>query len=192
MVMKAAYREIYGGAEVLEWREIPTPEPSANEVRVKVVYTSVNRTDSEVVMGNYWLFRLFTGLFRPKYPVPGADVCGIIDKIGAGVTQFQVGDRVVGLNDNSHPTQVEYSVWPEKSSLRKIPSEVSFKDIIACAEGGYYTLNFINKVNMKTGDRVMVNGGTGAIGSSAIQILKQMGCTVVATRGPSTSSSFGA
>lgn len=179
--MKAAYRERYGGAEVLEWREIPVPEPRVNEVRIKVEHTTINRTDCGAILGNYLLYRLFTGLRKPKNPVPGTDVCGVIDKIGASVTDFKVGDRVAGFNDDSHPTQAEYCVWPEKKNLKKVPEQLDLRDAVAVIEGGHYALNFLNKVNLKKGDRVMVNGGTGAIGSLAVQLLADRGIEVVAT-----------
>ncbi len=179
--MKAVYRTVYGSPEILEVREVDLPKPKEKEVLIRIACTTVNRTDCGVVLGNYLLMQLFTGLGKPKNPIPGTDFSGTIEALGSQVEHFSVGDRVYGLNDNSHATQAEYCTWPADESLIKIPEDVSFEEAVAGVEGGHYALNFLNKVKLNPGQRVMVNGGTGAIGSAAIQMLVDRGIHVVAT-----------
>lgn len=181
MLMKVLYRTEYGGPEVLEVREVHKPVPKKNEVLIKVECTTVNRTDGGILLGNYLLLQFFTGIGKPKNNIPGTDVAGTVVATGSEVKKFKEGDRVFGLNDNSHQTQAEFCTWPDNDSLIKIPDGVSFEDAVASIEGGHYALNFINKVRIKEGDRVMVNGGTGAIGSAAIQMLIHRGIIVAAT-----------
>jgi NADPH:quinone reductase-like Zn-dependent oxidoreductase len=182
--MKAVYRTVYGGPEILEVREVDLPKPKEKEVLIRIACTTVNRTDCGVVLGNYLLLQLFTGLGKPKNPIPGTDFSGTIEAVGSQVEHFSVGDRVYGLNDNSHATQAEYCTWPADESLIKIPEDVSFEEAVAGVEGGHYALNFLNKVKLNPGQRVMVNGGAGAIGSAAIQMLVDRGIHVVATCRP--------
>ena len=81
--------------------------------------------------------QLFTGLGKPKNPIPGTDFSGTIEALGSQVEHFSVGDRVYGLNDNSHATQAEYCTWPADESLIKIPEDVSFEEAVAGVEGGH-------------------------------------------------------
>ncbi len=178
--MKAITRDQYGNSSVLSVQEIKSPEPKDNEVLVKVHYTTVNRTDCGILPGKPFLIRFFTGLFKPSSRVPGTDFSGEIVKIGKGVTSFSVGDRVWGLNDEGLASQAEYLTINTKKGIVLIPEKTSLKDAVCCAEGAHYAYNFINKVTLNKGDKVLVNGATGAIGSAAIQMLKDRGIYVTA------------
>lgn len=178
--MKASIRDFYCPVDSIRIGEIPIPETKAGEVKVRVICTTVNRTDLGVLTGKPYAMRLFAGLTKPKLPVTGTDFAGIIEAIGAGVTDFQVGDRVWGFDDNGAGTHGEYVCFSTKKAILHLQEEVSFEEGVACAEAAHYAVNFINKVDLKPGMEVLVNGGTGAIGSAAIQILKSMGILVTA------------
>lgn len=178
--MKAAVRERYGSPEVLSVQEIDIPVQKENEVLVKVHVTTVNRTDGGVITGLPYIFRLFTGPFKPYSKCTGTDVAGEVVAVGAKVDFFKVGDRVFGFYDNGRlGSHAQYAVSEEKH-LHIIPEGISFRDAVASAEGAHYAINFINKVNLNPGDKVLVNGATGAIGSSVIQLLKNKGAYVTA------------
>lgn len=173
--MKAICRDNYGGPEIIEIREVEKPQPKEKEILVHVYATTVNRTDEGVLLGKPKIFRLFTGISTPRHATLGTDFAGIIEAVGSGVTKYKVGDRVWGFSDSGHPTQAEYTCFPEKGNLAKIPDDWDYTSIVACAEGAHYARNFLNKVDFKSSEKILVYGATGAIGSAMVQMLKYEG-----------------
>ncbi|WP_149277556.1 NAD(P)-dependent alcohol dehydrogenase [Pareuzebyella sediminis] len=178
--MKAATRTAYGSPKVLKLRTIDRPQPDDNELLIRVYATTVNRTDCGILTGKPYAIRLFTGLFKPSSEVPGTDFAGQVEAIGAKVTSFQVGDRVWGLHDEGLASQAEYMVVRADNGVVPIPENITYQEAAASAEGAHYAYNFINKVTLSKGDKVLVNGATGAIGSAAVQLLKYFGAVVTA------------
>ncbi len=178
--MKAITRTKYGPPEVLELKEIPKPTPKDNELLIRVHATTVNRTDCGILTGKPYLIRAFTGLVKPRDLVPGTDFAGQVEAIGKHVSTFKIGDRVWGLRDEGLASQGEYMTIREDNAVTKIPENVSYQEVVACAEGAHYAYNFINKVEIDSTKKVLVNGATGAIGSAAVQLLKYYGATVTA------------
>jgi len=169
--MQAATRTKYGDPSVLSVMEVARPEPKPNEVLIKVHATTVNRTDIGVLTGKPFVFRFFTGLFRPRYSITGTDFAGQIIEVGSNFKDYSIGDKVWGFLDYGLPTHAEYFVMQESGNMVKIPNDWSYNDIVSCGEGAHYARNFINKVNLKSGQKALVNGATGGIGSALIQIL---------------------
>lgn len=178
--MKAAFRDHYVSTDLVQVRSLPIPEPKPNEIQVKVVATTINRTDMAVVTGWPWIMRLFVGLPNPKSPVPGTDFVGTITDVGSDEKGFKIGDKVWGFIDNGCGSHAEYFCTSSYSNLRKIPDGIDWKTAVGSIEGVHYAYNFINKMTLHPGNNVLVIGGTGAIGSAAIQILKSMGVLVTA------------
>lgn len=178
--MKAITREKYGGPSVLEIKELEKPTPAKNEVLVNIKSTTINRTDCGILTGKPFLMRFFTGLFKPSSAVPGTDFAGIVEAVGRDVDQFKIGDRVWGLNDEGLASHAEYMTIRQDKAITHIPSNFSYEEVVACAEGAHYAYNDILKLSLKKEDKVLLNGATGAIGSSALQILKSMGIYVTA------------
>lgn len=178
--MKASVRYEYGPVDTIQVLDIPIPEPKAGEIRIRVMATTVNRTDIGVLTGKPYLMRAFAGFPKPNKPVTGTDFAGVVDKLGEGVSGFQPGDRIWGLQDNGLGTHGEYACISVKTAHLPVPEGVDFATIVACAEAAHYAINFLNKVILKPGDHVLVNGGTGAIGSAAIQLLKSRDIQVTA------------
>lgn len=178
--MKAVTRTKYGPPNVLEVKSIEKPIPKNNEILIRVHATTVNRTDCGILTGKPYIIRAFVGLSKPRDLVPGTDFAGQIEAIGKAVSEFKVGDRVFGLYDEGLRSQAEYMTIREDKALTKIPDGVSYAAAVASAEGAHYAHNFIDKVPLKKGDKVLVYGATGAIGTSAVQILKHMGAYVTA------------
>jgi NADPH:quinone reductase-like Zn-dependent oxidoreductase len=178
--MKASVRYAYGPIDSIQIRDIPIPEPKPDEVRVNVMTTTVNRTDLGVLTGKPYLMRAFAGFPKPRFPVTGTDFAGVVDKVGDGVAEFKVGDRVWGFGDNGSATHAEFVCFSTKKAILKIPDGIDFPQIVACAEAAHYAINFLNKVKLNSGAHVLLNGGTGAIGSAAIQLLKSRGIRVTA------------
>ena len=178
--MKAAVRSRYGGPEVLEIKEIPKPQPREKELLVRVHATTINRTDCGILTGQPFPIRFFSGLFTPKR-ITGTDFAGVVEAVGAKVHNYKVGDRIFGFNDNCLLSHADYLTIGVERAIAHIPEGVSFAQAAATPEGAHYALNFINKVPIKAGDRVMVNGASGAIGAARVQLLKPHGVIVTAT-----------
>ena len=178
--MKAAIRTKYGNPSVLSIKEIEKPMPKDNELLVKVHATTVSRTDTGVLLGAPFVFRFFTGLFKPRYQTTGTDFAGQIESMGKNVAHFKVGDRIWGFKDHGLPTHAEYLAVGTDIPILKIPEGYDYQQIVACAEGAHYARNFINKVNLKVGQKAVVNGATGGIGSALVQILKHYDIQVTA------------
>ena len=147
--MKAAVRKAYGPPESLSVEELDKPQPKANEVLVKVQATTVNRTDCAVLTGKPYIMRLFTGLSRPKNPIPGTDFAGVVEAIGERVAEFQAGDKVWGFHDEGLGSQAEFLCIAENKNILKMPEGCSFEEAAASIEGAHYAYNFLNKVDIK-------------------------------------------
>ncbi len=170
--MKAAVRFQYGSPDVLTVKDIEKPIPNNDEILIHVYATTVNRTDCGILWAKPFILRFFTGLFKPKRSIPGTDFAGVVEEVGSDVTKFNVGDRVWGFDDTGLSSQAEFTTLPEQQAIAIIPENVSFEQAAASVEGAHYAYNFINKVKLRPGQKVLVNGATGAIGSAAVQFLK--------------------
>jgi NADPH:quinone reductase-like Zn-dependent oxidoreductase len=179
--MKAALRSTYGGPEKIHLLEIEKPTPKPNELLVRVMASTVSRTDCGILTGYPWAIRLFIGLFKPSLVILGTDFAGIVEAMGDQVTQFKVGDRVWGFNDEGLGSHVQYMCIKEKAAVVKITEGISFEHAAASAEGPHYSINFLRKVHVQPGQKAMVNGASGGIGSAMVQILKNKGLYVAAT-----------
>jgi len=178
--MKAAIRRKYGPPDTISIEMVETPVPKENEILVRVHAATVNRTDCAILLGKPFILQFFTGLGTPKSPTTGTDFAGQVEAVGKGVTSFQAGERVWGFNDSGLASHAQYLTIPEHAAVLKIPEHISYEQAAAGAEGAHYAYNFINKVALKAGQKVLVNGATGAIGSAAVQMLKSMGLYVTA------------
>lgn len=179
--MKAIYWKSFGGPEALEVADLPKPKPQGHELLVRVKAFTVNRTDCARLRSSMFIMRLQTGLFKPNKPVLGTDFAGQIEAVGDKVTRFQPGDSIVGFDDMGLQSQAEYMVIKESKALSRVPENVSYETAVASLEGPHYAINMINKVKLKEGHSVLVNGATGGIGSAAVKLLVQRGARVTAT-----------
>lgn len=179
-VMKAAVRYHYCEPDQLRILELPIPKPGPNEVLIRVRTCTVNRTDLGVLRGIPYAMRAFAGFPKPRYAVTGTDFAGVIEDVGEGVHEFKIGDRVWGFWDHGQGTHAEYACIPTKYPILPIPQGASFEEMVSCGEAAHYAYNFLNKVNLEPGNNVLVIGGTGGIGSAAIQLLKATGIQVTA------------
>jgi NADPH:quinone reductase-like Zn-dependent oxidoreductase len=178
--MKAIIYTKYGPPNVLQLKEVPKPVPGDNEVLIKIYATTVNRTDCATVGARPFFMRVFTGLFGPKKQIPGTDFAGIIEATGKNVTTFKVGDRVFGFDDQGSGSHAQYMTIREDKGLATMPENVTFEQATASTEGAHYAYNFIKKVNLKAGQKVLVYGASGAIGSAAVQLVKYFGLKITA------------
>jgi NADPH:quinone reductase-like Zn-dependent oxidoreductase len=178
--MKAVFRTRYGPPDVLEVKEVPKPQPRAGEVLVRVHAATVNRTDCAGLWGAPLVYRFFTGLPRPKHTATGSDFAGEVEAVGKDVTAFRVGDRVWGFDDNGAGTHAQYVTFAADKAISTIPTGLEYAQAAACAEGAHYAINGLRMFPLEGQRQALVNGATGAIGSAAVQLLKNHGVHVTA------------
>lgn len=177
--MKAAYLESTGAPEVIRYGDLPNPEPKAGEVRVKVLAVAVNPIDTYIRSGA-------VPMALPKPFIPGGDLAGVVDKLGPGVSQLRVGDRVWGSNQGllgRQGTFAEYCCVAE-DYLYPTPPSVKDEDVVAVSLVGITAhLGLFMCARLQPGETVFVNGGTGGVGSTVVQMAKAIGAKVVTTVG---------
>lgn len=179
--MKAIVYTKYGSPDVLELKEVEKPIISDNDVLVKVYAASVNAADWHLLRADPFLVRLMTGLFKPKYPVLGADIAGRVEAIGSGVTQFKPGDEVFGdISACGWGDFAEYAVASENALVLK-PTNLSFEESAAVPLAAITALNGLrDKGHIQPGQKVLINGASGGVGTFAVQIAKYFGAEVTA------------
>ncbi len=177
--MKAIVYTQYGSPDVLQLKEVEKPVPRDDEVLIKVHATTVNRTDCATIRAKPFFMRIVTGLFKPKKQIPGTEFAGEIEVVGKDVSSLKVGDKVFGFDDQGSGSHAQYMTIREDKVVI-IPNNISYGQAAASSEGAHYAYNFINKVDLKKRQNILVNGATGAIGSAAVQLLKYFDLDVTA------------
>lgn len=178
--MKAIIYTQYGPPDVLSLQEIEKPVPRDNEILVKVRAASVNRTDCANLRAKPDIMRLTMGLLRPKNPILGTEFSGDVEAVGSAITSFKAGDKVFGFDDSGLRSYAEYLVIADNKPVATMPEGFDYQQAAACIEGFHYAYNFFNKVELKKGDKVLVNGASGGIGSATVQLLAYHGVEVTA------------
>jgi NADPH:quinone reductase-like Zn-dependent oxidoreductase len=178
--MKAIIYTQYGPPDVLQVKEVDKPMPATNEILVRVKAATVNRTDCAVLRAKPFLMRFGTGLLKPKKQIMGTEFAGEVEAVGAAVTLFKTGDRVFGFDDMVLSSYAQYLVINENKGVATIPENICYEQAAASCEGAHYAYNMINKTSLADGQKVLVNGASGGIGSAAVQLLKYFGAHVVA------------
>ncbi len=179
--MKAAVRSRYGPPDVLSVRDIEKPVPKDGEILIRVHAASVNRSDYHVLTGVPWPMRCFTGLFRPTLASTGTDFAGHIESTGSKVRRFKPGENVMGFGGvfgvGSH---AQYLAFDESRGVVSMPDNVTYVQAAACLEGAYYAATGLTQINPRAGQKALVYGATGAIGSAYVQLLRCWGLCVTA------------
>ncbi|MBT2738909.1 NAD(P)-dependent alcohol dehydrogenase [Bacillus sp. ISL-7] len=177
--MKAIVSNKYGPTDVLELTEVEKPIPEDNQVLVKIHAASVNYGNLVLLKGKPFLARFAFGLLKPKYPIPGGDIAGMVEAVGKDVTQFQPGDEVFGdLSGCGWGGFAEYVSVPENVLALK-PANLSFEEAAAVPMAGVTALQGLrDKGKIQSGQKVLINGASGGVGTFAVQIAKSFGAEV--------------
>lgn len=176
--MRAAVYRRYGPPEVLALEDVPTPTPRDGEVLVRVRAVAVTAADAALRAGVPFAARLAAGLRRPRLRILGSEVAGEISAVGPGVTGWQVGDRVAGAAGAAMGSYAEH-VRLAALGLARVPPALGMADAVAVTEGGLTALPFLrDHAKVRPGDRVLVNGASGSVGTAAVQLAKHLGAHV--------------
>lgn len=177
--MKAAICTKYGSPEVLEIREVEKPAPKPNEVLVKMHAAAVTMADIMMRKGEPAYARLMLGLTKPKMPIPGTGFSGEIEAVGSEVKQLKAGDAVFGETGMGFGAYAEYVCVQEDGLLTKLPENMNHEQAAPVCDGVLTALNFLRNVaKTQSGQKVLINGASGSVGSAAVQLARHLGAEV--------------
>lgn len=182
--MKAAVCMAYGGPEVVQVRDIPAPAAKPHEILIRVYATTVSSGDARVrgsrFPSGFWLpGRVFLGLTRPRQPILGTELAGIVEAAGSRVTRYRAGDRVFAFSGAGMGCHAELKTMPEDGAIALMPAGFTFEEASAISFGGATALYFLRDAGrVQRGERVLVNGASGAVGTAAVQLARHFGAHV--------------
>ena len=176
--MRAVVHDRYGAPDVLRLEEVERPVPNQDEVLVRVYATTVTRTDCGVRAARPFFIRFFTGLLRPKQRILGMELAGEVEAVGAAVRAFAVNDEVFGVKGAG--ANAEWVCVRESACLAHKPSDVSFHEAAAVCDGGCSALSCLKQAGLREGQKIVIYGASGSIGSAAVQLAKRLGAEVTA------------
>jgi NADPH:quinone reductase-like Zn-dependent oxidoreductase len=168
--MRAVVHDRYGPPEVLRVAEVERPVPKEGEVLVKVHATTVTRSDTGLRSAEYPFTRLITGIRRPKRIIGGTEFSGVVEDVGAAVTEFEAGDEVFGVKGGA---SAEYVAVGESGVIAPKPTRLSYEEAAAIPDGALIALTCLRPAEPLRGKRVLVYGAAGSIGTAAVQLLAQ-------------------
>jgi NADPH:quinone reductase-like Zn-dependent oxidoreductase len=177
--MNAMVYTRYGPPEVVQRTEVDQPTPQDNEVLVRIDAAVVSRGDCTARKGSPVSIRLATGLLRPKKPILGTNLAGEIEAVGKAVTRLRPGDQVFAATGAGFGAHAEYLCLPEDGATAAKPVNASYAEAAAICEGGLTALPFLrDQGKVQSGHHVLINGASGAVGASAVQLAKAFGAIV--------------
>jgi NADPH:quinone reductase-like Zn-dependent oxidoreductase len=177
--VKAVTHDRYGPPEVLRLSDVERPVPKDGEVLVRVYATTATRSDCGLRSAEYFISRVFTGVLRPKPArrVIGTEFAGVVESVGARVTELEAGDRVFGIRSGSN---AEYVCVREDGVIAQMPTGLSFAEAAAVADGALSATSCLRQAHVERGKRVVVFGASGSIGVGGVQVAKHLGAHVTA------------
>jgi len=179
--MKAACIDRYGPPEVVVVREMPDPVVGPHDVLVRQKASTVTPADTAFRSADPFIVRLFAGMTKPKDPIPGGSIAGVVEAVGAAVTRFKPGDRVFGTTDPTPGAMAELVVVPQSGALVAMPDGLDFGQAAGLTYSFLTAMPFLrDEAQLQPGQTILINGAAGSIGTVAVQLAKYMSARVTA------------
>ena len=180
--MKAIICPRYGPPEILALAEVEKPVPNTDEILIKIAAAGVFPGDTEIRGARFPLsfqapLRLLLGVLRPRRKILGQEIAGVVEAVGAGVTRFRPGEKVLGATDG-FGGYAEYIALPESEAIAVKPEIIPFDEAAVTPVGALNALHFIRKAELERGEKILINGAGGSIGSFAVQLARHFGAEV--------------
>jgi len=181
--MRAIIYERYGAPDVLQLKDVAKPAPKDNEVLIKICATTVTSGDwrarsLNVPAGFGLMSRLFFGVSRPRQPILGTELSGVVESVGKSASKFKVGEKVFAFSGAGMGCYAEYKCMPEDGAVALKPANLTFDEAAAMSFGGTTALNFFKRGKLQSGEKVLVNGASGGVGTAAVQLARHFGADV--------------
>jgi len=178
--MKAIELSKYGAPENLQIKELEKPAPKENEVLIKIHATTVTSGDARMRRADPFIIRFIFGFKRPRKPILGVVVAGEIEAIGKTVSTYKTGDQVFGSTGMNFGAHAEYVCVPENAVLALKPVNMSYEEAAAIPFGATASMHFLRLANIQKGQKVLINGASGALGTMAVQLARNYGAELTA------------
>ncbi len=187
--MKAAICTRYGSPDVLELKDAPTPVPKSNEILIRIQATTVTSADwrirsLDLPSGFGPIARLVFGFKRPRQPILGSEAAGEVAAVGDAVTRFKPGDRVLAFDGQRLGCHAGFKKIAEAGNVVPLPPEIDFTTAAALPFGGTTAMHFLRKTRLQPGEKLLVIGASGSVGSAIVQLAHRLGATVTGVCGP--------
>ena len=179
LAMRAVVHDRYGPPSVLRLQDVARPVPASDEVLVRIHASTVNRTDTGFRSAEFFVARFYTGLLRPRRKILGSEFAGVVEAVGAAVSEFAVGDRVFGVNAKGG-AHAEFISMRESAPLAHMPTRVTFAEAAAVCDGAMLALWVLRRTHVRKGQKILVYGASGSIGTAAVQLAKHFDAEVTA------------
>lgn len=177
--MKAIVCTKYGSPDYLQVQEVAKPQPKENEILIKVKATTVTKADTMMRRAEPFISRFFLGFFKPRNSIMGTGFSGVVEQVGKAVKDYQKGDLVFGETGVNFSANAEYICLPQDGVLASKPSNLSHEEAAPLCDGPLTSLNFLKNLgNIKAGQKVLINGASGSLGTAAVQLAKYYGAEV--------------
>ena len=181
--MKSAICTRYGLPDVLQLKNVEKPIPKRDEVLIKVYVATVTSGDCRVralnvPLGFNFIMRSVLGFSKPRQPILGSELAGVVEAVGQDVSKFKVGDAVFAFSDMAMGCYAEFKCISQNSAIALKPSNLSFEESAALSFGGTTTLSFLRRAKIQLNDKVLVIGASGCVGTAAVQLAKYFGAVV--------------
>ena len=178
-MMRAVVHDRYGPPEVLRLEDVERPVPKDDEVLIRIRASTVNRTDCHIRRADPFFWRFFSGLRRPKQRILGSELAGEVEAVGGAVSEFVVGDHVFGVSGR-FGTQAEYVCIQESARIAHMPAGTSFEEAAPVCDGGLNALGSLRRADLREGQKILIYGASGAIGTAAVQLARSFDADVTA------------
>jgi NADPH:quinone reductase-like Zn-dependent oxidoreductase len=177
--VRAIVQDRYGKPSVLHIEEVPKPVPGDDQVLIRVRASTVTQTDTHIRAAHPFIWRFFFGLRRPRIRTLGVEFAGEVEAVDAAVTEFKVGDRVFG-GPRGFGAHAEYICLRDTAPITQMPAGLSFEDAAAVPDGSSEAMGSLRKAEIHEGQRLVIYGASGSLGTAAVQIAKHFGAHVTA------------